>query len=66
MKKEIGHADSHRRYDIDGSTHEAVTAVFLSLWFYRSLAGMKEEDTLILSAAESKLEEEQKQIQVSS
>jgi hypothetical protein len=42
----------------------AVTAVFLSLWFYRSLVGMKEEDTLILSAGESKLEEEQKQIQV--
>ena len=41
----------------------AVTVVFLSLWFYRSLVGMKEEDTLILSAAESKLEEEQRQIQ---
>jgi hypothetical protein len=41
----------------------AVTIVFLSLFLYRSLVGMKEEDTLILSAAESKLEEEQKQIQ---
>ncbi|MGB6943025.1 MAG: hypothetical protein WBE37_11560 [Bryobacteraceae bacterium] len=41
----------------------AVTVVFLSLWFYRSLVGMKEEDTLVLSAAESKMEEEQRQIQ---
>jgi hypothetical protein len=41
----------------------AVTLVFLCLWLYRSLVGMKEEDTLILSAAESKLEEEQKEIQ---
>ncbi len=41
----------------------AVTLVFLSLWFYRSLVGMKEEDTLVLSAAESKMEEEQRQIQ---
>ncbi len=41
----------------------AVTLVFLSLWFYRSLVGMKEEDTLVLSAAESKMEQEQKQIQ---
>jgi len=41
----------------------AVTIVFLALLLYRSLVGMKEEDTLILSAAESKLEEEQKQIQ---
>jgi hypothetical protein len=41
----------------------AVTIIFLSLLLYRSLVGMKEEDTLILSAAESKLEEEQKQIQ---
>lgn len=41
----------------------AVTIIFLSLWLYRSLVGMKEEDTLILSAAESKLEEEQREIQ---
>jgi hypothetical protein len=40
----------------------AVTLVFLSLLLYRSLVGMKEEDTLILSAGESKLEEEQKEI----
>jgi hypothetical protein len=41
----------------------AVTIIFLSLLLYRSLVGMKEEDTLILSAAESKLEEEQREIQ---
>jgi hypothetical protein len=41
----------------------AVTLVFLSLLLYRSLVGMKEEDVLILSAAESRLEEEQKEIQ---
>ena len=45
-------------------TWAAVTVVFLSLFLYRSLVGMKEEDTLILSAAETKLEEEQKQIQM--
>jgi len=42
----------------------AVTVVFLILFLYRSLVGMKEEDTLILSEAESQLEEEQKQIQL--
>ena len=41
----------------------AVTLIFLSLLLYRSLVGMKEEDTLILSPAESKLEQEQKHIQ---
>jgi len=41
----------------------AVTLIFISLVAYRSLVGMKEEDTLILSAAESKMEQEQKQIQ---
>lgn len=40
----------------------AVTVVFLALLIYRSLVGMKEEDTLILSAAEAKIEEEQRQI----
>ena len=42
----------------------AITIVFLALFLYRSLVGMKEEDTLILSAAESKMEQEQKQIQM--
>lgn len=42
----------------------AVTVIFLSLVLYRLLIGMKEEDTLILSPAESKLEEEQKQLQI--
>jgi hypothetical protein len=41
----------------------AVTIIFLSLLLYRSLVGMKEEDVLVLSAGESKLEEEQKEIQ---
>ena len=40
----------------------AVTVAFVGLLIYRSLVGMKEEDTLILSAAEAKLEEEQRQI----
>ena len=42
----------------------AVGLIFVSLVAYRSLIGMKEEDTLMLSAAESKLEQEQKQIQI--
>ncbi len=41
----------------------AVTVVFLSLMFYRSLVGLKEEDVLVLSVGESKLEEEQNQVQ---
>jgi hypothetical protein len=41
----------------------AVTIIFLSLLLYRSLVGMKEEDVLVLSAGESKLEEEQREIQ---
>ncbi len=40
----------------------AVTVVFVGLLMYRSLVGMREEDTLILSAAEAKMEEEQRQI----
>jgi|HubBroStandDraft_3_1064219.scaffolds.fasta_scaffold54144_2 uncharacterized membrane protein YhfC len=40
----------------------AVTVAFVGLLIYRSLVGMKEEDTLILSAAETKMEQEQKQI----
>lgn len=40
----------------------AVTVVFLSLVAYRSLVGLKEEDTLILSAGESKIEAAQKEI----
>ncbi len=42
----------------------AVTVLFIGLLMYRSLVGMKEEDTLILSAAETKMEEEQRQILV--
>ncbi len=39
-----------------------VTVAFIGVLIYRSLVGMKEEDTLILSAAESKLAEEQREI----
>ncbi len=39
-----------------------VTVAFVGLLIYRSLVGMKEEDTLILSAAEAKMEEEQRLI----
>ena len=41
----------------------AVTVVFIALLMVRFLVGMREEDTLILSAAEAKMEEEQRQIQ---
>ncbi len=39
-----------------------VTVAFAGLLMYRFLVAMKEEDTLILSAAEAKLEEEQRQV----
>ena len=39
-----------------------VSVLFIGLLMYRSLVGMKEEDTLILSAAETKMEQEQRQI----
>ena len=39
-----------------------VTVLFVGLLIYRSLVGMKEEDTLILSAAEAKMEQEQRLI----
>ena len=42
----------------------AVTVAFIGVLIYRSLVGMKEEDTLILSAAEAKLEQEQREIQI--
>jgi hypothetical protein len=41
----------------------AVTVVFLSFFFYRSLVGLKEEDIMVLSVGESKLGEEQNQVQ---
>ena len=40
----------------------AVTVVFAVLLMYRFLIAMKEEDTLILSAGESKIVEEQRQV----
>ncbi|MEQ1886046.1 MAG: hypothetical protein ABL967_13360 [Bryobacteraceae bacterium] len=39
-----------------------VAAVYLLLFLYRSIVGMKEEDTLYLSAGESRMAEEQKDI----
>jgi hypothetical protein len=40
----------------------AVTVLFAGLLMYRSLVGMKEEDILILSSAEAKMEEAQRLI----
>lgn len=42
----------------------AITAVFLAFVGYRSLVGMKEEDTLFLSPAEANMEAEQRQLQM--
>ena len=39
-----------------------VTAVYFVLVFFRSMIGMRQEDTIYLSAAEAKMEAEQKQI----
>ena len=39
-----------------------VTVLFVGVLIYRSLVAMQEEDTLILSAAEAKMEEEQRLI----
>ena len=41
----------------------AVSVAFVGLLMYRSLVGMKEEDTLILSEAESKMEEQRQILQ---
>jgi hypothetical protein len=39
-----------------------ITTVFVALMIYRSLISMKEDDQLFLDPAESKIEEEQRQI----
>jgi len=39
-----------------------VTTILAGLLIYRFLVAMKEEDTLVLSAAESKIVEEQRQV----
>jgi len=39
-----------------------VVAVYLLLFLYRSIVGMHEEDTLYLSAGETRLEAEQRQV----
>jgi hypothetical protein len=39
-----------------------ITGIFVVLMIYRSLIGMKEDDQLFLDPAESKIEEEQRQI----
>ena len=41
----------------------AVTAAWLALAIYRSFIGMREEDTVYLSAGEAKMEAEQRVIQ---
>ncbi|MEQ1948011.1 MAG: hypothetical protein ABL995_12530 [Bryobacteraceae bacterium] len=39
-----------------------IAAIYLLLFLYRSIVGMKEEDTLYLSAGESRMAEQQKDI----
>ena len=39
-----------------------VGAIYLLLFLYRSIVGMKEEDTLYLSAGESRMAEEQRDV----
>lgn len=39
-----------------------VTFCYLALFLYRSLVGMKEEDTLYLSAGESRMAAEQREV----
>jgi hypothetical protein len=45
-----------------GGIWGVVTAVWIALAIYRSLIGMREEDTIYLSAGESKMESEQRVI----
>ena len=39
-----------------------VASIYLLLFLYRSIVGMKEEDTLHLSAVESKMDDEQREV----
>ncbi len=39
-----------------------VTAAYFALFLYRSIVGLKEEDTLYLSAGEARLEAQQRQV----
>jgi len=39
-----------------------VTALYLVLFLYRSIVGLKEEDTLYLSAGEAKMEAQQREV----
>ena len=39
-----------------------VTLAYLALFLYRSLVGMREEDTLYLSAGESRMADEQREL----
>jgi len=39
-----------------------VTALWFVLFLYRSIVGMKEEDTLYLSAGEAKMEAQQREV----
>jgi hypothetical protein len=40
----------------------AVTIIYLALFLYRSIVGMREEDTLFLSAGESRMAAEQVEV----
>ncbi len=42
----------------------AVTIVYVLLFVYRAVVGAKEEDTIYLSAGESRMAEEQRQIMI--
>jgi hypothetical protein len=48
--------------EIVATVWAAVAIIYLALFLIRSVVGMKEEDTLYLSAGESKLAEEQKEV----
>ncbi len=48
--------------EIVGIVWAVLAALYLGLFLYRSVVGMKEEDTLYLSEGESRLAQEQKEI----
>jgi hypothetical protein len=48
--------------EIVASIWAVIAAIYLALFLIRSVVGMKEEDTLYLSAGEAKMAEEQKEV----
>jgi hypothetical protein len=48
--------------EIVAITWGIVTALYFALFLYRSIVGMKEEDTLYLSAGEAKMEAQQREV----